>query len=469
MPVLNETTDAAASTGTTYTMGVGDYFFGNLGFAGDSDWIAVDLVAGQTYTFAMTGVGGNVASLNDSYLRLHNSAGTEITFDDDGGPGLFSDIQYTATTTGRYYINAGSYGNSLSGTYGVTVTHGSVASLDVIMGAGVLTRPDLSWSAADGTPVNVTWAARASGPATDAGGNPVAFEFLTAAQINAISQALAMFEGVSGLSFTQVNPGGYSDSATMLFGGYTSFTDGAGAYANYPGSTLSSSAAGDVWINNSSVSQTSLPTGSYDFFAILHEIGHAVGLAHPGDYNAAPGVNITYAGYAQFIEDSHQYTVMSYFDESNTTTSVPGYSDTLMMYDIYALHQLYGADMTFHAGNSVYGFNSNLGGVYDFTSNTDPLLCIWDGAGIDTIDLSGYGMNQYLNLGAGTFSNVGGYVGNVSIAVGATIENGTTGSGHDRIIGNNANNILIGNSGNDTLIGGGGHDRIYGGVGFDRL
>ena len=76
---------------------------------------------------------------------------------------------------------------------------------------------------------------------------------------------------------------------------------------------------------------------------------------HPGDYNAGPGVNITYGAHAQFIQDTHQYTVMSYFDKSNTTASYNSYPDTLMLFDIYSLHQLYGANMTTRAGDTVYG------------------------------------------------------------------------------------------------------------------
>ena len=64
--------------------------------------------------------------------------------------------------------------------------------------------------------------------------------------------------------------------------------------------------------------------------------------------------------------------------------SYSGYPDTLMLFDIYALQQIYGANTATRAGNSTYGFNSNVGGVYDFTTNTIPALCIWDGAGIDT-------------------------------------------------------------------------------------
>ena len=475
MPVVTETTDAAAATATTYSMAVGDYFFGTLGTTQDSDWIRVDLVAGQTYTFGLVGVGALTDNLDDSYLRLRNGAGTLISEDDDSGPGRNSSVTFTASSTGSYYLDVQSWNNSKAGDYGLSVVAGSRASYDVTMGAGVLLRPDVSWAATPGTPATVTWGIRATGPAPggaayDGQGNIVPFEALTAAQIVAAREVMSMFEGVSGLTLTQVNPGGTTDNATMLFGAYTSTIDGSGAFAYYPGSTSFSANAGDVWLNNNSISQTSLPRGeSFSYFALLHELGHTVGLAHPGDYNAAPGVSITYANSAQFIEDSHQYTVMSYFDESNTTSSFSSYPDTLLLYDIYALQQLYGANYSFQAGNTTYGFNATVGGAYDFTTNSNPFLSIWDGSGTDTLDLSGYTMAQRVDLRAGMFSDIGGYVGNLSIAIGAVIENAIGGSGADRLTGNAAANVLDGGPGADTLDGGLGADTLDGGGGIDMV
>src|SRR3712207_7466920 len=50
-----------------------------------------------------------------------------------------------------------------------------------------------------------------------------------------------------------------------------------------------------------------------------HEIGHALGLAHPGDYGAGQGA--TYASTAPYKQDSHQFSIMSYWDESETGAS----------------------------------------------------------------------------------------------------------------------------------------------------
>jgi serralysin len=467
MPDIIETTDAAASKSTIYTLGIGQTAQGNLSQSGgvtEHDWFKVNLVAGQTYTFALAATGVTSGSLEDPFLRLRNSSGTQIADDDDDGPNQFSSITFKATTSGTYYLDAGPFDNGSSGQYGISAVLGNKAHYDTMMGAGDLTAIVASWST-PGTPANVTWGVRASfSGSTDAGGNSAPFSQLSSQQIAAVQLALDDYEEIANITFTRVNPSGTTNNATMLFSNYFSSSDGAGAYALYPGDTSSSAADGDVRFNTDSVSKTALPRGSYSYMTVLHEIGHAIGFAHSGDYNAAPGVQITYDDHAQIIEDSNQYTVMSYFDENETTSSFGSEPDTLMLFDVLALQQQYGANMTTRTGNSVYGFGANTGAVYDFTKNKDPALCIWDAGGNDTLNVSGFSQNQVVDLRDGKFSNVGGYRENVSIAVGAIIENAIGGKGADTLIGNAAANTLRDGAGKaDTLKGLGGNDtyQIY--------
>lgn len=459
MPNIRETADAAASTVTTYALGVGQTVQGTVTTQTDHDWYRVNLVAGQTYTFAMIGT-GVTNDLEDTFLQLRNNAGTVIASNDDGGPALSSSLTFTASTSGTYYIDAGAYSDG--GQYGLSMTTGTLALFDEMMGAAALLTPDASWGTAPGQAANVTWAVRATFTnSTDASGNAAPFSQLTASEIATVRRVMSYFSDAADITFTQVNPGGTSNNATMLISNYTSNDDGAGAYAIYPGSASAASASGDVRLNTTSINTSSQPTGSYSFFAIMHELGHAVGLAHPGDYNAGPGVSITYADFAQFQRDTHQYTVMSYFDEENTTTSYGSYPDTLMLYDILALQQLYGTNTSARTGNTIYGFGSNAGTVYDFSQNTDPVLCIWDAGGTDTLNASGFSQAQRINLTAGTFSSIGGLTNNVSIAFGAVIENANGGRGNDVIIGNAGANILNGAGGTDSMLGLGGNDIYY--------
>ena len=180
------------------------------------------------------------------------------------------------------------------------------------MGGGVIDT-DQFW----GVRTNITYGARD----TNFNNGEPTFSHATTAQMTTVTQILQMYSEVCSLTFTQVSPGGFTNNATILVSDYSA-NDGAGAYAYYPGSAASqtghTAVAGDLWLNTS-VSTSSLPTGSYSYFAIMHELGHAMGLSHPGKYNAALGVSITYDNSAQFTQDTQQYTVMSYFDESNTT------------------------------------------------------------------------------------------------------------------------------------------------------
>ncbi|MAS03190.1 MAG: hypothetical protein CL534_00570, partial [Ahrensia sp.] len=105
--------DVLATGGTSATVSVGGSYVGELEAAGDSDWIAVNLVAGQAYTISLSGYGDTPVS--DTYLRLFapgsqdRATGTQVAYDDDGGAGYYSSLVYTATTTGTFYIDAASY------------------------------------------------------------------------------------------------------------------------------------------------------------------------------------------------------------------------------------------------------------------------------------------------------------------------------------------------------------------------
>ena len=61
-----------------------------------------------TFTAADNGDGGDVF---DPYLRLFDAGGNELDDNDDGGPGLAAEINFTFTTTGTYYLGISSSSN----------------------------------------------------------------------------------------------------------------------------------------------------------------------------------------------------------------------------------------------------------------------------------------------------------------------------------------------------------------------
>jgi hypothetical protein len=451
-----------------YAISSGQTVQGVISNTNDYDYFNVGVIAGQKYSFGLIGTGS--FPMNDPILRILDSRGIEVAINDDIGTSYYkwSGLTYTATQTGNLTVKVGSYGADPGGQYGLSVTLGSLFNFDYLMGAGAVhSDTKASWGPGNGQGVTLTYGFRATAASYSDSSSPInTFTKLTSSQITAVNLVMSLWSDICGIKFQLVNPSGYTDDATILFGNYNGPNDPAGAFAYKPTSsnapTSSTSAVGDVWLNISSggVSATSLALGTYSFNTIMHEVGHALGLTHPGQYQASAGT-VTYANNAKFIQDNGQFTIMSYFDNSDGGQG-SGKIDsdvTPMMFDILAMQNVYGANMTTRIGNTVYGFDNSAGSVvYEFSLSRIPQLCIWDAGGIDTLNCSGYSQNQLINLSEGSFSNVGGGTANISIALNVTMENAIGGIGSDTLIGNSINNQLRGNGGIDGIDGGAGLD-----------
>ncbi|WP_262385218.1 M10 family metallopeptidase C-terminal domain-containing protein [Pseudomonas fluorescens] len=249
--------------------------------------------------------------------------------------------------------------------------------------------------------------------------------------------AMQAWSDVSNLAFEENGP---RREGKMSFGISNTESVASGYYpSNHP-------YGGSTWYNPNRVTRQTM----------LHETGHALGLSHGGNYNGS--LHTSQWNHAQ---DSKAHTVMSYFWADKSGKTHGGNTPVApMMDDISAIQKLYGVNRQIRQENTTYGFNSNSQrDYYTLNSNRDhAVFCVWDGGGIDTLDVSGYGSNQTINLKAGSFSDVGGLKGNVSIARGVTLENAIGGSGNDALIGNEADNRLTGGAGGDRLRGGGGAD-----------
>ena len=116
--------DFAADASTTGTVAVGGSATGEIERAGDSDWFAVTLKAGKTYTVDLKGRDTGDGTLKDPYLDgVFDAAGRLVgaTWDYDSGEGRNSRTTVAVEADGTYYVAAGASGRK-KGTYTVTVT-----------------------------------------------------------------------------------------------------------------------------------------------------------------------------------------------------------------------------------------------------------------------------------------------------------------------------------------------------------
>ena len=335
----------------------------------------------------------------------------------------------------------------------ITVTvHGSGGSseLPYFISSLVHTPITLSWTEKRGQGAELSYSFIKS--SQDNG-----FEPYTATQQNAVRNALKAWSEVSNLTFRETAD---SDNVDIRFQRDSLSSQGGDAvgYAE----TLFYPNTGEInasiihlkntydWVNDASNNIV----GSVKYPSVaVHEIGHALGLKHPGHYGHSDEAPFLPSG-----EDSTAFTVMSYH---GAEPSEYFYTDKVaQIFDVAAIQYLYGVNPYQRTGSDTY----TIGDRY-----------IWDGGGNDTLDASAERQAVYLNLNGGTWQHSGARSdsllddGQAFIGYGTVIENAEGSRFNDTIVGNSANNIINGNGGNDFISGGGGNDRLSGGAGNDVL
>lgn len=288
---------------------------------------------------------------------------------------------------------------------------------------------------------------------------------------------LKVYSQYANLSFTETS----SASADLRFG-MADIDSGGRGY--FPGDAASKS--GDVWLPTSQTWPDIQP-GGREFWSIMHEVGHALGLSHLG---------------TSFDPDhvGHDYSIMSYqaFPTHESPFFYADLPQTPMLADIAALQYMYGANYTTRALDTVYMWSPTTGelsidGIGQGAPDDNKIyMTIWDGGGVDTYDFSNYAKAVSVDLRPGEWSTPGvsravdgtlfsdqlpllgfddGFInarGSIANAllfngdVRSLIENATGGGGNDTIVGNQADNVFRGGAGDDTLFYTGGTDTFFG-------
>lgn len=310
-----------------------------------------------------------------------------------------------------------------------------------------------------------------------------AIRAFSATQQDAAKTALAGWANVANVAFTQVADNAAS-AGTIRMTFSSGYNWGTSAGATYlPNSGPS---GGDLFLDpnssdalrgysNGTFGTSAFTQGSYAYYTLMHELGHAIGLKHPfegsGDGGGGALTGTQYAALDTRVQTLMSYTTLSDHGDARYFTYNP---TTPMVLDIAAAQAVYGANYGYNAGDTTYAFNDSAGQYYFQT--------IWDGGGTNTIAYSG-GTASTIDLRAGHGSTIGNavYAGtaynrtaytvqNVWLAYDVKVTNATvTGTANCTLIANDYGCTLQAGGGNDTLVGGVGADFLTGGRGNDVL
>lgn len=157
----------------------------------------------------------------------------------------------------------------------------------------------------------VTYSFMAAAPTYADSTDAFGFSSFTSDQKAATRQILSQISQNFNIDFTEVTDTANSYGQIRL--GNNNQGETSAGYAYYPYS--SGDKAGDLYLNNQSVDNLSnITPGTYAYATLVHEIGHTLGLKHPGNYNAGEAASTEKGNYLAKAEDTTANTIMSYVD-----------------------------------------------------------------------------------------------------------------------------------------------------------